>query len=140
MSSFRLFSLLFVSATLAFAQQAATPKIKTVPVRLSGTMDGAELYREHCAVCHGVDGKGGGPAAPALKRSTGDLTRMSAQNGGKFPTLAAQEKLRSGSVIEHGSVEMPMWGKLLQPAGGTKNDAEMRLHALVNYLEKIQAR
>jgi mono/diheme cytochrome c family protein len=32
-----------------------TKKIKEVPVKPSGTTDGAQLYREHCAVCHGVD-------------------------------------------------------------------------------------
>jgi len=142
MSNFGLKLLIFgvglAIAGPAFAQQA--PKIQEVPVRLSGTMDGKELYREHCAVCHGVDGKGNGPAAAALKRSPGDITQMSKRNGGKFPTLAVQEQLRSGSVVEHGSVDMPMWGKLLRPAGGTHNDATLRMHALTQYLESIQAR
>jgi mono/diheme cytochrome c family protein len=29
--------------------------------------DGAELYKQKCAMCHGADGKADGPAAKAMK-------------------------------------------------------------------------
>jgi cytochrome c553 len=32
----------------------------------SGTPLGARVYAQHCAVCHGPDGRGNGPAAPSL--------------------------------------------------------------------------
>jgi putative copper resistance protein D len=35
---------------------------------------GAELYRRHCASCHGVAGHGDGPAARALAKDPADLT------------------------------------------------------------------
>src|SRR5689334_7895799 len=79
------------------------PKVKAVPVKLSGSVDGAELFREHCAVCHGVDAKGNGPAAPALKKHPSDLTQISRRYGGKFPELAVQGKIRGGEIMEHGT-------------------------------------
>jgi mono/diheme cytochrome c family protein len=131
---------LILGMGLAFAGVAAAqPVVKTVPVKLSGTNDGAQLFREHCAVCHGVDGKGNGPAASALKRPVGDLTKIPAEKG-KFPFLAIQEKIRNGSIVEHGSLDMPIWGKLLTPMGGKPAQGEMRVHALTQYLESIQAR
>src|SRR4051794_11199101 len=88
---------------------AQTTKIKEVPVKLSGTTDGSQLYREHCAVCHGVDAKGAGPAAPALKKAPTDLTTISKRNGGKYPALAVQQKIKGGEIMEHGTVDMPIW-------------------------------
>jgi len=132
---------LILAAGLAFAGVAAAQTaIKTVPVKLSGTIDGAQLFREHCAVCHGQDGKGHGPAAPALKRPIGDLTRIPSDKNGKFPFLAIQEQIRNGSIVEHGTVDMPIWGKLFTPMGGKPADADMRVYAVAKYIESIQAR
>jgi len=129
--------ILAVACAIASGQ---TTKIKEVPVKLSGATDGAELYREHCAVCHGIDAKGAGPAAAALKKAPTDLTTVSKRNGGKFPALAVQQKIKGGEIVEHGTVEMPIWGKLLIPSGKGKADADMRVYALMQYIEKIQAR
>ena len=134
---------LILGIALAVAGLAAaqtTPKVKTVPVKLSGSVEGAELFREHCAVCHGIDAKGKGPAAPALKNAPTDLTQISHRSGGKFPALSVQEKIRGGEIVEHGTVEMPMWGKLLIPMGRNKTDADVRVYALLQYVEKIQAK
>jgi mono/diheme cytochrome c family protein len=130
---------LILGAALGFSGLAQTV-IRPVPVRLSGTLDGAQLFREHCAVCHGVDGRGNGPAASTLKRPVGDLTKIPAEKNGKFPFLAVLEQIRNGSIIEHGPVDMPIWGKLLTPMGGKQAEGEMRVRALTQYIEKIQAR
>ncbi len=37
-------------------------------------MQGAALYPQHCAVCHGVEGHGDGPAAKTLPMPPADLT------------------------------------------------------------------
>ena len=47
---------------------------------------GPDLYHAHCAACHGPEGKGNGPAAAALKTKPADLTILTKNNGGKFPT------------------------------------------------------
>ena len=132
---------LIIAAALAFTGAAQTQKVvKTKPEKHTGTIDGAQLFREHCAVCHGQDGKGNGPAASALKRPIGDLTKVPADKNGKFPFLAIQEQIRNGSIAEHGTVDMPIWGKLFTPMGGKPADSEMRVHAVTKYIESIQAR
>ena len=117
-----------------------TKKIERVPVKISGTIDGGELFQEYCAVCHGTDAKGGGPAADALKRPPTDLTQIARKNNGKFPELAVQHKIKGGDVREHGTAEMPIWGKVLISPGRTKTDADVRIYSLLRYVEKIQVK
>ncbi len=45
-----------------------------VPYHASSISRGLELYRGHCAVCHGVAGWGDGPAGAGLPRKPADLT------------------------------------------------------------------
>ena len=35
---------------------------------------GASVYKQHCAVCHGPDGRGNGPAAPSMLPRPRDFT------------------------------------------------------------------
>jgi hypothetical protein len=46
---------------------------------------GDAVYQLYCAACHGQDGKGDGPAAPALRTRPADLTGLAKRNGGVFP-------------------------------------------------------
>jgi mono/diheme cytochrome c family protein len=43
---------------------------------------GKREYVNHCAVCHGVSGKGDGPLATQLKAHVADLTQIQKNNGG----------------------------------------------------------
>jgi mono/diheme cytochrome c family protein len=108
----------------------------------NATSDGRELFRQYCAVCHGVDARGGGPSARALKRPPSDLTLLSRMNGGKFPALSVQLTIQgsTNAVIEHGSRDMPIWGPVLNNQGENLSLGDKRLHALVAYLEQIQAK
>ena len=36
-----------------------------IPVKKTTPTDGKQMYTSYCAPCHGVDGKGHGPAAAA---------------------------------------------------------------------------
>jgi mono/diheme cytochrome c family protein len=48
---------------------AQNTKVEKVPVTPTNPASGKEMFDTYCAVCHGTDGKGSGPAAPALKKS-----------------------------------------------------------------------
>ena len=44
------------------------PVIQKGTINRTSPTSGKAMYVEYCAVCHGTDGKGGGPAANALKK------------------------------------------------------------------------
>lgn len=46
----------------------------TIPYAALSVANGRQIYREHCAVCHGVAGYGDGPGARGLAKPPADLT------------------------------------------------------------------
>ncbi|MGA2593743.1 MAG: c-type cytochrome [Bryobacteraceae bacterium] len=100
---------------------------------------GPVLYRFYCAVCHGKDGKGGGPAASALKTAPTDLTQLAKSHGGKFPLGTVRQVLGGGtSTPAHGSEEMPIWGPIFRAMTPDQNIAKLRVDNLLRHLESIQ--
>ena len=101
---------------------------------------GPDLFRAHCAPCHGPEGKGNGPVAPALKTKPADLTALAKNNGGKFPSERVS-KFISGdepSLVAHGSREMPIWGPIFHQIEEDQDFGNVRLQNLIKYLETIQ--
>ena len=126
-------ALLFV-LTGCVAPQASDP----IP-----TYDGARLYRENCAVCHGQEGAGDGPMVPHLNANPSDLSSLSARNGGNFPTLSVMRQIDGRDVrATHGSDEMPVWGWEFRRADNDKRDpgkqTQARIDALVGHLQTLQ--
>jgi len=72
---------------------------------------GKREFDTNCASCHGVSGKGNGPLGELLKRSASDLTTLQKRNGGVFPMARMYEIIEGGSVPEHGTRDMPIWGR-----------------------------
>jgi mono/diheme cytochrome c family protein len=122
--------------------QAAKPSVKVekVPVRQTATVSGKELYVDHCAVCHGTDGKGNGPAAPALKTSPPDLTLLAKNHDGKFPSAHVVTVLDSPGAAVHGSPEMPIWGPIFRKMGTDPNLGHLRAVNVSKYIESMQAK
>jgi len=119
----------------------AQTTVKQAPARPTTSIDGKDLYHEYCAVCHGADGKGAGPAAAAMKKPPSDLTRISRGNNGHFPDERMMRILTGEeSVTAHGSKDMPTWGAVFNNMTTSVDMVQMRLHALVSYLEKLQAK
>ncbi|MFQ1701806.1 c-type cytochrome [Loktanella agnita] len=80
------------------------------PVTAQDALQGASLYRFHCATCHGVAAMGNGPMAPSLVVQPVDLTALKARNGGVFPTTRVVMRIDgSDPLISHGSA-MPVYG------------------------------
>ncbi len=99
---------------------------------------GQDSFVLNCAVCHGMDGRGKGPLADALKAAPADLTQVAARNGGEFPSAKISDLIRNGgTVLGHGTAEMPAWG-LYFGSKGKPEVARSRIADLVRYLESIQ--
>jgi len=137
-----LFTALIVFACTAPAQEQPEKVIKHVPVKPTSPVSGKEMYTAYCAVCHGADGKGGGPAASALKTPPTDLTLLSKNNGGKYPALRVSASIRHESELPaHGSKEMPVWGSLFwNMSGGHESEVQQRTANLTHYIETLQAK
>jgi mono/diheme cytochrome c family protein len=101
---------------------------------------GKQLYSSYCALCHGSDGKGGGPFSPQLKVWPPDLTQMAKKNHGVFPEMRVTEAIDGEfGKPSHGSAEMPIWGPVFRSmAHGHNDSAQVRIKSLVKYLESIQ--
>ncbi len=134
-------------AVVATVAAAPPPEIQEAPLTWAqaAQSDGKVLYAEVCAVCHGVDAKGNGPAAPALANPAPDLTQLALGNGGEFPAAEVQKMITGRTQVDaHGTLEMPMWGKVFEDvrldrkSGQRWAFARLRILALTEYLESIQ--
>ena len=128
------------SANGAETSKSAKSQIKKVPAPYTNPSSGKDMYVAYCASCHGQDGMGNGPAAPALKTRPTDLTILAVKNGGKFPDAHIAEIIKGDTLTAaHGNKEMPVWGPVFRSLG--RHDAaqeQMRIHNLTGYLESIQ--
>jgi mono/diheme cytochrome c family protein len=134
----------FALALTAQNQPAASsqPVIKHVPIKQTSPASGQEMFTSYCAVCHGKDGKGSGPAAEALKTPPTNLTALSSKNGGKYPSMKVSSVIRGEDVVaSHGSRDMPVWGNLFWTIS-EGHDAEViqRVANLNKYIESIQVK
>jgi mono/diheme cytochrome c family protein len=134
--------LLALAAAQDQSQDQSGKVIKHVPVKVTSAASGKEMYVSYCAVCHGTDGKGNGPAASALKVPPTDLTVLSKDNGGKFPSLKVSAAIRGDSnVPAHGTKEMPVWGSLFRDLSqGHEGEVQQRVNNLTKYIEGLQAK
>jgi mono/diheme cytochrome c family protein len=101
---------------------------------------GKRTFVEYCASCHGLDGKGTGPVASALKSQPTDLTALAKTNEGKYPAGFVSAVLKFGrNLSAHGSQDMPVWGsrfKMIDPV----NDPTGQRHVddIVAYIATLQ--
>ena len=122
------------------AGQPPPPKIKQEPAPRIPSIEGKDAFAAYCAVCHGADGKGQGPAAAALAKPVPDLTQIASRHGGKFDQLAIEAAImgRDRMPASHGTVDMPIWGPVFREVEGSPHRVALRLTNLVKYLESIQ--
>jgi hypothetical protein len=109
--------------------------------------NGAGLYRQHCASCHGSGGGGDGPIADKLRIAPPALTTLARRHAGTFPTeyvyriVDGREERRA-----HGGRDMPVWGSYYGTQarwqrGNTPNTETVirqRILTLIEHLESIQ--
>ena len=138
--SFLVALLTAVAVLIVLTAPLASAQIKKVPVARTAKDSGPEMYKAYCASCHGLDGKGKGPAAAALKIPATDLTLLSKSKGGKFPELRFQNVIKVNTEMSaHGSSDMPTWGPIFRSLeSGSEGFVSMRIYNLMKYVESIQ--
>ena len=109
----------------------------------AGDEAGRTLYLRYCASCHGREGRGDGPVAPALCEKPPDLTQIAAVHGGVFPFEAVFEAIDGTRTVRaHGVSEMPIWGEVFQvdPASPLEQQilASGKMIAIARYLRTLQ--
>ncbi|MGE5336867.1 MAG: c-type cytochrome [Gemmatimonadota bacterium] len=145
----------------------------TAAVMLCGAATGQTLadygraeYDAHCAVCHGLSGKGEGSFGEVLKLGMPDLTTLAKRNGGVLPVDRVMMTIDGRNTPRaHGTAEMPIWGRdyssMAMPIWGRdygsmakeqfKNDpayapeivepfVRARILLLIDYLNRLQVR
>jgi mono/diheme cytochrome c family protein len=121
------------------AGQNPAPTVKSAVAIPIISMEGGDNFSAYCAVCHGADAKGNGPAAPAMKVPVPDLTTIALRNKGKFNSIAVQAIIKGTHKLPtpaHGIETMPIWGEVFR--GSDAAATRLRIGNLVKYLESIQ--
>ena len=133
---------LFVFLTGGLLMAAQGPaKISKVPAPVTPADSGKSMFGAYCASCHGFDGKGSGPAAPALKTPPADLTLLARKNGGKYPSLVVVNAIKDGVGSAHGSKDMPVWGPILLSVSPNGSPVvQQRISNLTDYIETLQVK
>ena len=112
---------------------------------LGHAVSGREEFTRACASCHGVDGRGDGPAAAALRTAPTDLTLLAERAGGTFPCERFVAVLTGDVPLPaHGSREMPVWSERFAPtdtgaAAAAAIYARRSLQSVTAYVESIQS-
>jgi mono/diheme cytochrome c family protein len=123
----------FIAILLA---SAATIRAQTMVLPL----DGAKLFGDYCAACHGAKATGGGPMAAALKTKVPDLTLIAKRNGGAFPADQVQAVIagEKSMGLSHGTREMPVWGPIFSSDISDRDYGKLRVYNVAKYLETMQ--
>jgi mono/diheme cytochrome c family protein len=135
---------------IAFAVPAAAQGPNERPVVLQPVVIEPEAreFINSCASCHGTDGKGAGFLTRLFRGvDPGDLTKLAANNGGRFPLERVFSVIDGrAEVAAHGDRKMPVWGErymttaLMERGPDELNELRVRnrIFELVHYLQSIQ--
>jgi mono/diheme cytochrome c family protein len=128
---------ILVAGASSFSWSQQTPaEDKTAS---AAPMSGREMFQIYCAVCHGTDAKGKGPAAPALKDALPDLTLLTRNSGGKFPLMKVSQVIQGDVVvISHGTREMPIYGDMFRDIRRDEAFVKQRVSLLTGYIASVQ--
>lgn len=134
-----------------FGLAACVPS--TAPVSYAAASDAqtskttsAEDYAAYCSACHGAGAKGDGGMAGELAKKPADLTRLSARNGGAFPTTRVMAQIWGYAGAKARGI-MPDFGPLMggetvlyDGGDGIDTPTPARLVGLAEYLKSLQVK
>ena len=106
--------------------------------------EGAALFADHCAACHGPNATGAGQESLGLGKVSPDLTRLAASRDGVFPTAEVLSTIDGYAQGTHVDRAMPEFGAELGgdliplDVDGVLTPTPRALVALLRYLESVQ--
>jgi hypothetical protein len=120
-----------------------------VSQEMPGPGEGAELFVENCAMCHGPAGRGDGDLAREIRAELGrpptDLTRLARRTKGRFQRAEVLSYIDGYTRGRLPDQNMPEFGLLLEgptvpvdTGDGVLSPVPRPLAALMVYLENIQ--
>jgi len=128
---FAVLSFVCSGADAQTVRQGTAPRIQS--------LEGVDSFKAYCAVCHGEQAKGNGPAAAALKKVPADLTGIAKRSGGKFSAADVESViLGTQAMASHGSRDMPIWGPVFRSLASDDSVMKLRVKNLVDYIKSIQ--
>lgn len=133
---------LLAVSMVAIAARAQTTGRSNPPLVIA-SVEGRDVFEFYCAPCHGRDGRGGGPVAPALKVAPPDLTLIARRHGGAYPGAWVDAFVAhdvAAATPAHGTREMPVWGPVFRGLDPSDALASARVANIVRYIESLQAR
>jgi len=133
-------ALLVLYATAERSEILQSQSRQTVEVATTVPISGATEFERHCALCHGVDGRGAGSMTEqnTFKIPPADLTQIAKRNNGVFPAGKVAEAIGAGSNLagHTGSMMLP-WSKLFTAEGGAAR-AEVTITEITKHVEGLQ--
>jgi len=134
-----LVAIAFTALVLSMIGSAQVGRTAMPPLALE-SLTGRDSFDRYCASCHGLDGRGAGPVAGALKTRPADLTVLAERNGGVFPRqrVSAYVEGAERSSPTHGPSDMPVWGSAFRGLESSDARVKVRLANLVAYVESMQ--
>jgi len=132
---------MLVLVLLVSVAVSASAQIRSQPQPPIRPVDGGSIFRNYCAACHGLDGRGQGPVSKALKQEVPDLTRLAQRNDGAFPAIHVRTTILFGAddlLPAHGSKGMPIWGPIFHEIEFDRDLGNVRVENVTKYLESIQ--
>lgn len=127
-----------LTAGMAYANQGNGKYI--LSIHKTDPTNGKQMHTSYCAPCHGLDGRGGGPAAAMLKARPADLTSLTQDHRGKFPDSHVVSILQFGGARQPNS-QMPAWAPILDKINHINvQETSLRMSNLSQYLKTIQTK
>ena len=84
-----------------------------LPAAAQDATEGAAVFLDNCAGCHGATARGDGPMASLLAIPPPDLTELAERNWDEFPLARVVQRIDGTTEVRAHGGPMPMFGLLM---------------------------
>jgi len=116
-----------------------------VTATMAQDVNGAEIFMENCAGCHGEAAMGDGPLSSLISVEMPDLTVLARRYGGVFPLVDVVRQIDGRVEMRGHGDPMPVFGAMLSGASAVVDTAagdpiitKAAVLAVADYLESLQ--